>query len=59
MSVNDYDADLYHAIADLVAEGALGELTPAHGTHRDPAVEAQNRHLTGRPSARAHKRART
>ncbi len=31
MSVNDYDADLYDAIENLLAEGELEKGTPAYG----------------------------
>lgn len=31
MSVNDYDAELYDAVEDLVSEGALEERTAAYG----------------------------
>jgi hypothetical protein len=31
MSVNDYDAELFDAIEDLVAEGELEKATPAFG----------------------------
>jgi hypothetical protein len=34
MSVNDYDAELFEAIEDLVAEGEIEEGSPAHGIAR-------------------------